>query len=91
MHQLVDRFPGRHSAALHEKAAPILERRTTREQDKNPAAVFNEVEAAEAMKNTAAETLMKQNEKIDERFERRAFNLSLLVGRNLFQIRSSIY
>jgi hypothetical protein len=52
--------------------------------------VFNEVEAAEA-RNTAAETLMKQNEKIDERFERRAFNLSLLVGRNLFQIRSSIY
>jgi hypothetical protein len=37
--------------------------------------VFNEVEAAKA-RNTAAETLMKQSEKIDERFERGAFNLS---------------
>jgi hypothetical protein len=59
------------------------------EQDKNPAAVFNEVEAAN-VKNAASETLMKRNGKIDERFERPAFNLSLLLGCNPFENLSSI-
>jgi hypothetical protein len=75
--------------ALHEKAAPILESARQTKQDKNPAAVFNKVKAANT-KKPLFERLMKRNEKIDERFERGAFNLLLLVGCNLFQNHSSL-
>jgi hypothetical protein len=56
-------------------------------QDKNAGTGFNGVDAAKE-KRAAAVKVMKQNQNLDERFERETFNLPLLIGRNPFLNRS---
>jgi len=66
----------------------MLSRVHDREQDKNPATVFNKVEVLETEKfamRDAAVKLMKQNEKLDDEFGIKASNLQSTNCMNVFR------